>query len=74
MNYSNFSHCRIRELKDEKYLLKPSKIISKPIKRFCEMNRTNVIWKIIKGIKKGIRYSNNRPAIRGRNQKENSIS
>jgi hypothetical protein len=34
----------------------------KPIKRFCEMNRINVNWKIIsKGIKKGIRYSNDRP-------------
>jgi len=34
----------------------------KPIKRFCEMNRINLNWKIIsKGIKKGIRYSNDRP-------------
>lgn len=34
----------------------------KPIKRFCEMNRVNVNWKIIsKGIRKGIRYSNDRP-------------
>jgi integrase len=34
----------------------------KPIKRFCEMNRVNVNWKIIsKGIKKGIGYSNDRP-------------
>ena len=47
----------------------------KPIKRFCEMNRINVNWKIIsKGIKKGIRYSNDRPPTNGRNKKVNSIS
>lgn len=34
----------------------------KPIKRFCEMNRIILNWKIISsGIKKGIRYSNDRP-------------
>jgi integrase len=34
----------------------------KPIKRFYEMNRTNVILENnIKGYKKGIRYSNDRP-------------
>jgi integrase len=34
----------------------------KPIKRFCEMNTISVNWKIIsRGIKKGIRYSNDRP-------------
>jgi integrase len=34
----------------------------KPIKRFCEMNRITLNWKIISsGIKKGIRYSNDRP-------------
>ncbi|WP_172602242.1 hypothetical protein [Candidatus Nitrosocosmicus franklandus] len=34
----------------------------KPIKRFCEMNGISLNWKLIsKGIKKGIRYSNDRP-------------
>jgi integrase len=34
----------------------------KPLKRFCDMNKISVNWRIIsKGIKKGIRYSNDRP-------------